>query len=453
MANKKRKKDTQRAAVTKVAATNIEPSSNQSPADTKPIKWRWPRILGALLGLSILILFLSWIKFFDLLGVDRWMQDTFISYVSSTQAKQFDDRVVLFLVDKDEKTNPPMGPPDASHRKYHAQLVRLLKNAGASVIVFDVLFQTSSAEVDTDFAKAIQEAETAGTKVVVGAFLPSGIYDPQLAGPIKAAVGNNWGIVDGGVLQKSDSRFIRLAGEKNKKAFNGFDEQPVIPSLALQAVKMLRYPNEVTSDWFSPLAGEVRLRRGVSGGQLLDSVPVNNEMYLLVELPGKDEITHYGYQNILAHFADYASNFKDKIVVIGYQEKDTLPGSEKEPRYGAEMHAAAMSTLLTGVYIRPLPILYHYLAILVLIAIAAYLQIRFSKWMTQMQTIPLPFLPAPLNKITIPTPIFVISLVYILIAVIAFKAAHIVFHMSYHLAALILTYFVFVLCHSQFIRK
>jgi CHASE2 domain-containing sensor protein len=177
-------------------------------------------------------------------------------------------------------------------------------------------------------------------------------------------------------------------------------------------------------------------------------------MDLLVELPGKDEIPHYSYQEILAHPADYAPNFKDKLVVIGYQKDDKLPSSssEKEPRYGAEIHATAMSTLLTGNYIRPLPVPFHYLFILLLVAIAAFLQIKFSAWMERTQTIPLPFLPAPINKITIPTPIFVVSLIYLLFAVLAFKLSHVVFDMSYHLAALILTYFLFVVGRSKFVR-
>ena len=323
------------------------------------------------------------------------------------------------------------------------------------MIVFDVLFRTSSAEVDPDFAQAIQEAEKAGTKIVVGAFLEPNVYEPQIARPIKAAVGDHWGIVDGGTLKKSDARFIRLAAEKSSEPFNGFDEQPVFPSLALQAVRMLNYPTAQTTTWFSPLAGQVRLRSGGADGKLLDSIPVNRDMYLLVDLPGKDEITHYSYQEVLSHLNDYAGNFKDKIVVIGYQDHDTLPGadSEKDPRYGSEIHSTAMSTLLTGAYIRPLPVLYHYFFILALVATAAFLQIRFSKWMDRMQTVSLPFLPAPFNKITIPTPILVISLIYILFAVLAFKLAHIVFDMSYHLAALILTYFLFVIGSSYFIRK
>lgn len=450
---KKKKKDTQRGAVPKVAVTTVEADVDKSSPKPRQTKWRWGVILSALIGLSVLILFLSWVKFFDLLGIDYRAQDLLISSVVATESSQFDNRIALILVDNDEKSDPPSGKADPRHRKYHAELIRSLTRAGASVIVFDVLFQTNLPDVDLDFAKAIQEAEKSGTKIVVGAFLPRGMYEPQIAGPIKAAVGDHWGIVDGATLKKSDARFIRLAGEESQQPFDGYDELPVLPSLALQAITMLRYPNEQTTTWFSPLAGKVRLRSGGAGGKLLDSIPVNNEMQLLVDLPGKDEIPHYYYHEILAHSGDYAANFKDKIAVIGYQEGDLLPGSGSDPRYGAEIHATAMSTLLTGAYIRPLPVLYHYLFILVLVAIAAYLQIRFNKWMNRMQTIPLPFLPAPINKITIPTPILVVSLIYILFAVLAFKFGRIVFLMSYHFAALILTYFLFVIGRSQFARK
>jgi CHASE2 domain-containing sensor protein len=448
MPGKRKKKGTQPGGEAKAAAGKV---ADKSPADTKQIKWRWGITISALLALSVLMLFLSWIKFFDLLRVDRYMQDLLISYAGSSESKPFDSRVALILVDKDTQPNQPFGTAQPSHRKHHAELIRALTRAGAKVIVFDVLFKTNSPEVDPDFAQAIQDAEKAGTKIVVGAFLEPNKYDPQIAGPIKAAIGDHWGIVDLGILQTSDARFVRLAGKSNQPV--GGSEQPVFPSLALQAVRLFNYPNADTSTWFSPLAGQVRLRRGGAGGELLDSIPVNRDMDLLVDLPGRDEITHYSYQEVLTHLNDYADNFKDKIVVIGYQKDDELPGTGKDPRYRPEMHATAMSTLLTGAYIRPLPVLYHYIFIVALVAIAAFLQIRFSKWMDRTQTVPLPFLPAPFNKITIPTPILVVSLIYILFAVLAFALGYIVFDMSYHLAALVLTYFLLVLGRSKFVRQ
>lgn len=423
-------------------------------ADPEQIRWRWWIVLSSLLGLSIVILFLSWIKIFDLVGLDRRLQDMLISYVNTTASKQFDARVKLILVDQAQQPNPPYGKADASHRKYHADLIRLLSKAGAKVIVFDVEFETSSPD-DQNLAQAIQEAEKGGTKIIVGGYLDPGKSEPQMGATLKGAIGDHWGIVDGGTIKKSDAHFIRLAAEGSGESSNRFDEHPVIPSLALQAVRMLRYPNEVTTVWSSPIASEVRLRSGGAGGKLLESIPVSSEMGLLVDLPGKDEIPRKSYQDILAHPDDYAANFKDNVVLIGYQDGDVLPfsDSERNPRYGSEMHATAISTLSGGQYLRPAPVLYHYLAVLLLIAITACLEIRFNKWMGQKLTISLPIaLPSPFDKITIPVAVVVISIVYILLAVLAFKLGHLVFDMSYHLAALILTYYLFVIARSQFTR-
>ncbi len=450
MANKKRKKGTPPEAEAKRAA---KPAADESAAEAKPVKWRWGITLTALLALSVMVLFLSWIKFFDLLRVDRYMQDLLTSYVGGTDSKPFDSRIALILVDKANQPNPPFGAVDLSHRKHHAELTRVLTLAGAKVIVFDVAFRINSPEVDAGFAQAIQEAEKAGTKLVVGALLPPGSYEPQFASSIKAAVGDHWGIIDGRIMETGTPLFIRLATEKSSEPFEGYGEQPAFPALALHAITRLNYPNERTTTWFSPLMSEVRVRSGEAGGKLLYAIPVNRSMDLQVDLPVKAEITRYSYQDVLAHPDDHAGNFKDKIVLIGYQEGDVIQGTEKDPRYGAEMHASAMSTLLSGSYIRPLPVLYHYIFILILVAIAALLQIRFSKWMSQTQTVPLPFLPAPFNKITIPTPILVVSLIYILFAVLAYALGHIVFDMSYHLAALVLTYFLFVLARSKFVRQ
>ena len=452
MPAKKRKRTTRPRTGSNAESVSVPADSVST--ESEQIQWRWWIVISSLVGLSLIILFLSWIKFFDLVGLDRRFQDLLISYVGTTVSKQFDSRVKLILVDKSQQPNPPFGKADPSHRKYHADLIRLLTRAGAKVIVFDVEFETSSPD-DQNFAQAIQEAEKAGTRIIVGGFLDPGKFEPQMGATLKAAIKDHWGIVDGGTIKKSDARFIRLAAEAGKGEFNGFDEQPVIPSLALQAVRMLRYPNDVTSVWSSPLASKVLLRSGGAGGRLLDSIPVNREMELLVDLPGRDEIPKKSYQDVLAHPEDYAANFKDNVLVIGYQDGDVLPlsDSDKNPRYGSEMHATAISTILREQYLRTAPVLYHYLAILFLIALTACLQIRFSKLMGQKLTIPLPIgLPSPFDKITIPTAIVVISFAYILIAVLAFKLGHIVFEMSYHLAALILTYFLFVFCRSVFTR-
>jgi CHASE2 domain-containing sensor protein len=443
MLGKKRKKVARPAAGSNAATTVL--------AVPKKTRWRWRIVVSSLLGLSIVILFLSFIKFFDLVGLDRRLQDLLISYVGSTVSKQFDPRVKLILVDKSQQATPPYGKADPSHRKYHADLIRLLNRAGAKVVVFDVEFDTSSPE-DQNFAQAIQEVQRAGTQIVVAAYLDPGQYQPQMGATLRAAIGDHWGLCDCGPTKTGNAHSIRLADEGTAQPYAGYSEQSVLPSLALQAVRMFRYPNEVTTVRSSPLASEVRVRSGGADGKLLESIPVSSEMDLLVDLPGSGEIPRKSYQDVLTHPDDYAANFKDSVVVIGYEDGDVLSFSnDKNPRYGSEMHATAISTILGGNYLRPAPVLFHYLAILLLIAITACLEIRFSKWMDKKVTISLPIaLPPPFDKITIPVAVVVISFVYILIAVLAFKLGHIVFDMSYHLAALILTYYLFVFARSKF---
>jgi CHASE2 domain-containing sensor protein len=323
--------------------------------------------------------------------------------------------------------------------------LRNLTSAKAKVVVFDVEFINPSQKFDPDFAAAIQEAERAGTKVVLGGYLEGEDSQLQVTTSLQPAIGNHLGIVDGGTLEKpSDSRFIRLVGEKeNPEA--GPEERPIIPSISLLAVSLYNYPNEETTTWYHPLASEVRLRN--RNGELLETIPVDNQQALLVELVDSNDMPHKTYEEVFDNFPTYATKFKGTIVIIGYQEGDSLKAGD---RYGVEMHANAISALLGRTYIRQLPFLYHFATIVGLIALCACLQIRCGSWMSHKLTIPIPIvLPAPFDKIQIPTAIVVIFFIYGLTALLAFKWGHTLLSMSYHLAALILTYVLFVLFRSR----
>src|SRR6266576_3412790 len=202
-----------------LSAKKRKKSARPRVPGTEQIQWRWGIVLISLLGLSVVILFLSWIKLFDFMGLDRRLQDLLMSHVNTSASKEFDSHVKLILVDQAQQPNPPFGKADISHRKYHADLVRLLTRAGARVIVFDVEFETSSPD-DQNFAQAIQEAERAGTKIVVGGYLDPGTYEPQMGATLKGAIGDHWGIVDGGTIKRSDARFIRVAAEGPKESSN-----------------------------------------------------------------------------------------------------------------------------------------------------------------------------------------------------------------------------------------
>lgn len=458
MSNKKKTKANRRTEETPAPTS---PGAAAATADQNPTatvsatatKWRWPVLFAALVGLCLLITFLSWVKLFDQVGVDYRLRDLLISNARTTTANVFHRRVWTILVDN-KKQNPnseaPAGSANPSHRKAHAQLVRLLTKARAKVIVFDVEFESRSAEFDPDFAAAIQEANQAGTKVVVAGFLEGEASQLQVSDLLRPAIRNNVGIVDGGILKRpSDARFIPLVGEKYNPE-TGPEERPMIPSIALLAVSLSDYPNEEVSTWYHPFTNEVRLRN--RNGELLEAIPVDDEKSILVELVERHEMPHRTYEQVLDDFSTHASRFENAIVVVGYQEGDVLglKGLDGSPRYGVEMHANAISALLGRTYIRPLPFLIHFATIVALIALGACLQIRCGSWMSHKLTLPIPItLPAPFDKIQIPTAIVVIFFIYGLTAILLFKWGHIILNMSYHLAALILTYILFVLFRSK----
>ena len=452
MSTKKRSKRTRESAeaAAPVATAATVDSNAAKPA---PLKWRWPFLLGSLIVLTVLVVFLSWVKLFDQVGVDSRLRDLLISNARTTTANVFDDGVWTILVDtkkQDENSEAPVGRAKPSHRKAHAQLLRKLAQAGVKVVVFDVEFETPSDEFDPDFAAAIQEAERGKTRVVLGGFHEGSATAPRVSHILKPAIGNHLGAVDGTILKRpSDARFIPMIWEKpNSEA--GAEERRVWPSLSLLAFALFHYPNEEVSTWYHPLADEVRLRN--RNGDLLQAVPVNNQQSILIELAEHDEMVTKTYEQLFDHFSTYAGDLNDAIVVIGYKEDDVLgiKGADGSPRYGAEAHANAVSSLQKQTYIRQLPFLYHFAAIVFLIAMGACLQIRCGSWMSHKLTIPIPItLPSPFDKIQIPTAIVVIFFIYGLIAIVAFKWGRLIFDMSYHLAALIFTYVLFVLFRSR----
>ncbi len=452
MSSKKRPRGTKRPNVDKPVA---QPANNSDPVP--PVKWRWSVTVLSLIGLSLVVLFLSWIRFFDIVGLDRRMREILISYADSTITKKSHGSVRTILIAKGKEnkdSEAPFGKSTPSHRKAHAILTRKLSEVGkAKVIVFDMHFFADMPEVDNDFKKAIEDAEKAGTKIVFGAFLLDGDYSPTFSKTLEPAIGTSWGISDGEQKGKSDLRYVRMASEKTDATYGGVQEESVNPSIALQAATKWRYRQQQVSYWFAPLAGEVRLR-DATDGRLLEAIPVNDQMYLLVEVTDRAGNASESYEQVYDHFDSYKNHYENKIVVIGYQEGDDQLVRNGTTYYGAELHASAISMLLKENYIRPLPLFLHYLAIIALIAIAAYLQIKCSGLMCHKVTISLPIaLPAPFDKLNIPTAIVVIFIVYGLAAVIAYKVGHLVFDMSYHFAALLLTYSLFILGRSHFTLK
>jgi hypothetical protein len=133
-------------------------------------------------------------------------------------------------------------------------------------------------------------------------------------------------------------------------------------------------------------------------------------------------------------------NFNNKFVIIGYEKGDEKQTDEGK-RFGTDIQVSAMSNLLQNSFIHPLSLSYHYLVILVMIALGAVLSIRFRNLMTY--TLPIR---SPVGfiewKPQVPVVLIVVSFIYICVAVLGYLTTRTLFPISYHIAALFLAYLI-----------
>jgi CHASE2 domain-containing sensor protein len=410
--------------------------------------WRWGIVAGIMLGLSLIMLFALWTSFLDLFGgLEHRMADLLIAYVSTHSDQHFDSREIsLILIDKDKPgdapPDTPFGKANSDHRRFHAKLINALAGK-ASVVVFDMEFRAPAQDpkADNELAAAIEHAEQSGTRILVGVELNSGDSEPTISAALKAALKDHWGTFVGRPSGTSSTYFVRLGSRspnQPKPDFNTPDQQ-LIPSLALKAVEQLRYPDQNLQAFFDARTNIVKVRRDGVNGPILEAIPVDNKIYLAVQLVGRDEQGKRNrYCDVYAPQADL-SEFKGKIVVVGYQVDDETKGSESERRYGAEIQANAISSMLRRSYISRLSTGYEYLIIVLMIMIGALLRLGFGKLANYKLPMKIPggFID---QSVQIPVTLLVVALLYIFAAILAYKLERKVFNVPYSIVALFLSY-------------
>jgi len=418
-------------------------------------RWRWPIVTAMLFLLSLVIFAASWIGLFNAVGeLDDRLRNLVVAHVGTTIRKQFDhEEVSLIMVDRNEQKDQPSGKPDTRHRPYHTALLKALSGK-AKVVVFDLEFSEPARDpqIDSDFAKAIEEADEAGTRVIVGAELFERESQPRFAGPLKAALKDRWGLWDGGKSQGTSAVSLVRMGLKspNQPSPNSDTaDQLLIPSLALKAFAALRYPKEELQPFFDPLTNIVHLRRGGANGAITDSIPVNDELYFTVDLVGRQEQGRINlYHQVYANLSD-VSEFNNKIVVVGYQaDEDSQPVAGSENRYGAEIQANAISNILLHIFVHRLSPGYQYLVIILMILVGAVARFRLGRLANYKLPLKLPggMIDA---KVEIPTILLVFVVVYLFVAFLAYKLERTLLGATYDLAALFLSYLLIGLVHVR----
>ncbi len=415
--------------------TTAQPASKKR-VNPRLRQWRWHLLISALLLLSVLVLLLAWLRLFNVVGIDDYVQDQLISRLDTKLDKRFDVKnISLILVDDNAQPTPPSGKAESSHRKYHAELIGALSQAGAKVVVLDMWFDRDSPD-DEKLAKAIAQAEERGTVVLMG-------LNPQ--------VGEAQYIPRSFRALRKDRRRFTYAGvpigatniwpvklaEHSPSSDMGFTDQPVVPSLVLEATQRFIARDRQVNYFYNAIHDQIRVRD--NEGQIIESIPVSETLDFLVQMVGNQEEGDVSfYHDVYAALGnpDYLAKFSNKIVLIGYEADDDFQTASGK-RYGVEAIANAMSNILLHIYIKPPALVYHYLIILLMITLGALLPLRFSEWTNYTFPVKLPVV----GNLPIPIALLVVTVFYIFIAILAYKQGRTLFNMPYHIAALFLSYF------------
>lgn len=244
-------------------------------------------------------------------------------------------------------------------RVYHARVIRELTRAGATVIVFDMLFDLPS-DQDASLIAAAREANASSTSVVWACFWNKD--HQQLVFPLAP------------LLEASPhvghTRTPYAPQEPQVSRFETYvrNSGRATPALSVEAVRLA-------------LKESLPVRRGNMWRAGSLAIPTNRDGTFTISFFGSAEETfpRVPYEQIYNGAVDdpaYRANrfFKDKIVVIG---DVTRLGNDYHPSpigtmAGLEIHAHAMATLLENAFVRQAPVWANALA-LALMALLAYL--------------------------------------------------------------------------------
>ncbi len=304
------------------------------------------------------------------------------------------DGAAVTVIAIDSATTRVLGPPDGAWRGRHSIVVNRLTNAGARTIAFNISFPEQAEErllpANDSLARAFREARASGTAILVAAdSVTDGV--PNVATALAPSV--LWGINCVEEHKRLTAQALRVT---IASAAAGRTRR--LHSLPLAAVAA--FAGASFND-----GGPVRssLPRGSSGvaasAVLMDSliygvadsacsVNKGDTVYrMIVDHTKRSELRDPEHRLSYLDALQGASlgDLRGKLVLVGAEvgEPFTIQrGFAAETRFGLDLEADAINTLLRGVIIRPLPQRQQFAAILVMAvlgALCARAFVRFGK--------------------------------------------------------------------------
>jgi CHASE2 domain-containing sensor protein len=396
-------------------------------------------------------------------GISDWISRHYFSLVSHTAKRMMrDDIRLVYISEKD----PELGDFTTDlvrerARRKHADLVRSLEKAGASIVAFDLYFKTPMqdpiAQAGTaDFVSAVKEINARGkTRVIVG-------HTSDLGQTLVSSLPQEtWGDVE--VVDeesKDEQRMVENAIvvlKQGLKTGDGIQEVlsvPVPMALKVAMSKMAGGSDTIT-------VGTDAERREVvlyQNGNALRRFRTKMDLCTRPEVDCKFDNSRFQWQSkalmpfAMSYFDEAAripyqtalktssqgSDFRGKIVFVGAETSEekrsargTIPSSGL---YGYEVQAGITSDLLSDSWLRRLTPVGEFLALYVF-AIVTVLARRFlPKTDVEVDT-------HFVGTRKLPAGLLILIVVYAVAAVIAYSKQNLLLEPGYDVAVIGLVYF------------
>ena len=326
-------------------------------------------------AIVLVMFFAAWVQLFDLFTLDARIENYSMALGRLFKKSSLRDDIVTITID--EATELSINKPfDKTWRKEHAYLIKLLSEARAKAVVFDIFLDEPS-PFDDALAAAIESARSKGTAVIFA----TAKGHPVISRLQKALTGIG----------------LACAGAKIRYATAlplAIKENPELSSLAVLAAyqggKVQYFDEEHRQLMVQTPNGQVKpvsfsAQLQISGPQ--KSCPALKDKdtvaFLIIELRPLKLLREYGRRFKYEEVFDLDNGLlidrvKNKIVVVGREaEEDRFFVSQwfgSEQRYGFEIQADTIHTLLNGTAIHPLGTGGQFIIMLCMAVLGAYAQ-------------------------------------------------------------------------------
>lgn len=402
-------------------------------------------LVVVLVAAFITCVFLN-LRVFNFLFVEDWFEARAVNHMSNFVGRgPFDPNIKIVVIrEKQHEGLAPWGDSDRKHRQFFTQLIRAMTTAQAKVLAFDVAFDGNSADLDQEFGKAVADARASGLTVIVGAErYANGKITPEIPAAFNQP---KWGLITVGAYQGNEEsqgpiRAIKLA---EMDVANG---SAIVPSLPLRIVMDSRaFEPELQEEW-----NRLLLYSDQAKQKLSETIPLERGKYLFIDQASPSDLDNatVDAQRIFEDFNNpdvLRKNYQNAIVLVGYEmgeSRDVLAGGK---RLGVQLHATAVSNILRQVFIYRLYLIYSYAIIVMMALLALLMDTPVGRRLKFKVEVGIPWTDI---KVNVPLGLVIMGGVYLIIAILTFMLWRIYLDVPYHLAALVISYFLLWLVFTK----